>query len=125
MRRLPDADWMLNQHYFAYRETAQHKKREFTLTRKQFRDLVKAPCHYCGRTETKTMRRVNNFGNAYEYRCNGVDRYDNDQGYTPENCVPCCEDCNRAKLQMSAEAFIYLCHLVSERHSIKPQSEAA
>lgn len=116
MRRIPEAEWILKQIFRKYRETAQSKDREFTLTLEQFRQLIQLPCHYCGRERTKTIRRTTNWGNAYEYSCNGVDRYDNDQGYTPENSVPCCEDCNRAKLQMSADEYITLCNLIADRH---------
>jgi 5-methylcytosine-specific restriction endonuclease McrA len=28
----------------------------------------------------------------------GIDRVDNSIGYTPDNCVPCCTQCNRIKL---------------------------
>ncbi|MGJ4945153.1 HNH endonuclease signature motif containing protein [Bradyrhizobium sp. HKCCYLS1011] len=41
-----------------------------------------------------------------QYVCNGIDRKDNGQGYTIENCVPCCSVCNHAKHTMGYEQFI-------------------
>lgn len=121
VHRIPEAEWILKEHFRKYREVAQAKGREFALTLEQFRDLTNAPCHYCGRVRTKTMKRTNSLGNAYERACNGIDRFDNSQGYTPENAVPCCEDCNRAKLTMSADQYVALCHLVSNRHQLAEQ----
>lgn len=31
------------------------------------------------------------------YTYNGVDRLDSSMGYTPDNCVPCCWECNNMK----------------------------
>lgn len=116
VRRIPAAEWILKEHYRKYRETAQSKGRAFDLTLEQFRAMTDAPCYYCGRVKTKLMKRTNSLGNAYERACNGLDRFDNDKGYTMENSVPCCEDCNRAKLRMTAQQYIDLCHLVAVRH---------
>lgn len=37
---------------------------------------------------------------------NGIDRKDNDQGYTISNSVPCCTTCNRMKTNMSFDDMI-------------------
>ena len=44
---------------------------------------------------------------------NGVDRYDNELGYTVENCVPCCTRCNRMKSDMSVDDFFRACRLIA------------
>jgi hypothetical protein len=36
---------------------------------------------------------------------NGIDRVDS-KGYVPDNCVPCCEPCNTAKLDRSYQEFV-------------------
>lgn len=36
---------------------------------------------------------------------NGIDRIDNSKNYTPNNCVPCCEVCNKAKRHLSYVEF--------------------
>ena len=46
-------------------------------------------------------------------KINGIDRIDNNIGYTKENSVPCCEICNKAKRDMSYNDFInYLKRIV-------------
>jgi hypothetical protein len=40
------------------------------------------------------------------YKYNGLDRVDNNRGYEKDNIVPCCETCNKAKLQMSLGEFL-------------------
>ena len=41
----------------------------------------------------------------YEINFTGIDRYDSKLGYTIENSVPCCKNCNRAKSDLSFEDF--------------------
>ena len=36
----------------------------------------------------------------------GIDRKDSSKGYTLENCVSCCDICNRMKMQMSENTFL-------------------
>ena len=36
----------------------------------------------------------------------GIDRKDNEIGYTLKNCVPCCIICNRAKNSLSFDEFL-------------------
>lgn len=53
--------------------------------------LVKS-CVYCGLEAT-------------DGTFNGIDRLDSSLGYSSENCVPCCSDCNFAKNAKSPEQF--------------------
>jgi hypothetical protein len=36
----------------------------------------------------------------------GIDRVNSSIGYNKENCVPCCDKCNKAKLAMTKEEFL-------------------
>ena len=73
--------------------------------------LSKSPCKYCGleyskkiedrQNESKKQKRLSD----HVLECNGIDRVDNNIGYTEENTVPCCEFCNRAKLNNTEEYF--------------------
>ena len=49
-----------------------------------------------------TQKRIE-FG---RYIYNGVDRKDNNLGYTIDNCVPCCHRCNSMKSNLSYQNFI-------------------
>lgn len=62
---------------------------------------VPVRCHYCGAPPSGRQKQVRS---VYVYT--GVDRKDNDAGYTIENVVPCCGICNHAKHTMSYEAFL-------------------
>lgn len=74
---------------------------EFTLTLEQWEDLVQKECVYC---LSKPNRPYLTKEDGIIY-LNGIDRVDNTQGYTPENCVPCCTICNRAKNGMPEVEF--------------------
>ena len=42
----------------------------------------------------------------FTYRCNGVDRVDNNIGYTLENSVSCCSWCNSMKNILPVNEFL-------------------
>lgn len=92
-----------------YRGRAQHRQLEWRLTLDQFTTLVHNDCFYCGGSPSNVMRR------AVVY--NGIDRLDNEVGYTPENCVTCCATCNRAKSTLSLTDFRKWIHRLCEFQS--------
>lgn len=68
----------------------------------------------------KRGRRMGGYGEFV----NGIDRVDNSLGYVADNCVPCCEACNRAKLQMSSTDFINLANrIVTHQNRHKEYSQ--
>lgn len=65
---------------------AKHRGIEWTLTFEEFCYLLEAVCYYC----------CNNLGKLTESGyC--LDRLDNSKGYTKDNSVACCWECNRIK----------------------------
>lgn len=58
------------------------KKRgyESNLTQNDLINVFSLNCSYCGHAAT------------------GFDRIDNSKGHTTENCIPCCKDCNVARM---------------------------
>lgn len=85
-----------------YRRTcAAGRGHSFDLTRDKFDELVQMPCHYCYGPPDPT---------------NGLDRVDNDLGYTESNVVPCCKICNRAKRDMPIEDFVAWLGRVADAH---------
>ena len=48
-------------------------------------------CHYCGESDWTKL---------------GVDRKDSSLPHTPENCVPCCEKCNKKKGTTPHEKYL-------------------
>lgn len=90
--------------------------RVFDISKRDFKFLISRTCVYCGAFPNN--QHVNqNTKQIFFY--NGVDRVDNDRGYTLDNCVPCCKICNYAKGGMTHEEFIqYLNGLVKYRNSL-------
>lgn len=85
-----------------YRQSARRSGREMTLTNEMCSELFQSPCHYCG--IVRANKRVIPGRGYYEY--NGIDRVDNAKGYTPDNVVPCCGQCNMAKSWRTYNEFL-------------------
>lgn len=81
---------------------------DFELSRDQVSRIVSSPCRYCGREPSPR---------------NGVDRLDNSVGYTAENSVSCCRQCNRAKDVYSESEFLYWVKSIFENRSLDSYSE--
>ena len=95
-----------NLYNHTYKKRAIRSGLEFKLKKAEFKQLTQQPCHYCGGEPTGRAARV--ISGKYEslYYYNGLDRMDNNRGYTIDNVVPCCMTCNRAKNTMSYDDFI-------------------
>lgn len=105
-----------------YKSNAKKKDREFTLTAEEFRAITKSNCHYCGIGPCKEISNHNikrdETRNRGAYTYTGIDRKDSNKGYTLENCLPCCPQCNVAKMDMPYQDFIaYLERLTSFRRN--------
>ncbi len=89
-----------------YKVHAANRGYEFAIGWDDFVSLTNKNCHYCnaapknkiGKTERKR-------GNGH-YIYNGIDRMNNNKGYTLDNVVPCCRRCNRAKDVMGRDDFL-------------------
>lgn len=99
-KRVPYQDPVIGW-YKRYKEGAESRHYKFTLSFHTFSKLVAANCYYCG--QAPTQKRINKSTKAI---VNGVDRKNNNIGYIPSNCVPCCTTCNFAKGKLSEKEFI-------------------
>lgn len=88
-----------------YRAGAKNKNREFNLDFEYFSDLLKSNCFYCGSPPLLNKTVENGYGKL-TIKYNGIDRKNNNIGYTVENCVTACKICNYAKKAMTYEDFI-------------------
>ncbi len=79
---------------------------EFELTLEDFIDITSNYCYLCGKE------------NDDEHN-NGVDRIDNNIGYTLDNCDACCCDCNFMKRDFDINTFIHKISLIYATHSEK------
>lgn len=84
------------------RRGARDRGYEWSLSDNRVFELIYSACHYCGTDASNTCSKRG----KYAIRYNGIDRVDNTLGYTVENSVACCSTCNRAKGDMSYDAFL-------------------
>lgn len=93
-----------------YKSNANKRGITFELSYSEFERLITSECVFCGsdRGNVLIKKGYNNFSYT------GIDRLDNDIGYTFENTVSCCRWCNRAKNSHSLEYFIRQCRAVTE-----------
>lgn len=91
--------------FTSYKNRAKKKELVFEMDEDLFLALCNKPCYYCHRVNTVLHK-------------NGVDRLDNSIGYTKENCVSCCSECNSMKSDIDIQTFLNNCKLISARRNI-------
>jgi hypothetical protein len=110
--------------YAYYRMYRSRKKQDGRIFEWEFGNddrwlaLVTSDCFYCGAKPTRPYI-GNGIASKYgKFYCNGMDRYDNDKGYTFDNVVPCCRMCNEAKKAMHGDDFIAWIRRIAAIHGI-------
>lgn len=78
----------LNTKFNYYKRNAKLRGIIWCLTRPDFEEILKEPCHYCGSIEKI-----------------GLDRADSSKGYDYSNVLACCTSCNQAKNNRSISEF--------------------
>lgn len=97
--RLAPYEKKIRQRHLLYKNGAARRGYEWRLTPWEFRELFTSACAYC----------------ALE-PADGVDRKDNSKGYTIENAVSCCKQCNMAKRDMTeTEFYLWLRRIVAHK----------
>ena len=89
--------------YWGYLSAARKRKLEWALTEQEFFGLVEGTCYFCGCPPSMVKKSRWKSGN---FAHNGIDRLNNSEGYTKENCVSCCSICNHAKHILSETEFL-------------------
>lgn len=74
----------------------------------EFWAMILKPCHYCGREPYNRTKFNLKSGQSDEDQMlyNGIDRVNNNVGYTKSNSVPCCKFCNHMKFHLSKKDFL-------------------
>jgi hypothetical protein len=75
----------------AYRSRAKRQGLVFEFTDVDFKALIMQACHYCGLAASPL---------------NGLDRVDSDLGYSYDNVVPACRQCNISKNNYTVAEFL-------------------
>lgn len=101
---------------------AKARQLEFSLTRLEHDALIAQNCEYCGEPPHSANNKIRKngtiIGNPIDAEratvlANGIDRKNSAIGYTTDNCVACCANCNRAKWELSITEFIAHCKKVA------------
>lgn len=103
-----------NSLYSSYRSSANSRNLTFELTRSKFKEKTQQICYYCGKSPEQKFKRGTSI-----YTYNGIDRKDNSRGYTTENCVSCCKECNIAKHKRNKKEFLEWVAKVYENSSLQ------
>jgi hypothetical protein len=93
-----------NSLYLDYKSRANRKNLEFTLSFQEFDEITSSNCYYCDETP-KNKKYANGDKKVFCFY-NGVDRFNNGEGYTKNNSLPCCGECNKMKLDLSFNDFL-------------------
>jgi hypothetical protein len=81
--RIKESNKSIYRRFNRAKNQARYRSLTFTLTQNEYSQTVSKPCFYCEGPLP-----------AFGY---GLDRIDNTKGYTPDNVIPCCTDCNRGR----------------------------
>jgi len=85
-----------------YKRRAKVRGFRYNLAEEQFAEITQRNCYYCGAKPNNITDKSTMIG---KYTYNGLDRVDNNEGYTIDNVVPCCKTCNSAKGILTAQEF--------------------
>src|SRR5574344_1233060 len=91
-----------------YKSNAKKRNIKFELEYNDFEKLVNNECYYCG--DIKSNKLIKKNYKPFYY--NGIDRINNEIGYTKENCVSCCDFCNKAKRNIPIDEFYNKCYKI-------------
>ena len=81
----------ITHHWSVLKSGARRRAKVLSISFDMFQALVQRPCRYCG---------------VVAKPIHGIDRIDNDIGYCPGNCAPCCARCNYMKHTHTEAAFV-------------------
>jgi hypothetical protein len=116
----PNNEASYNFWFYVLKRNAKIRGIEIHLNKEQAIDIASLPCHYCGKLQEE-VGSARGYKNScrdrerpfdqkyYESKIvllNGLDRKDSSLGYTKENVVSCCTQCNMAKNDTPYQEFI-------------------
>jgi hypothetical protein len=116
----PEFEASKNALYARYKCAARKRNITFNISLEDFIEIAKQDCFYCG-IGAKQEIKDKNYNGIFIH--NGIDRINSSLGYSKENCVSCCKQCNFAKLDYTHEEFLEWLdraynHSVKKRKSI-------
>ena len=91
---LPKNTAAINALYSRYKQTAKLYNRIFDISLEEFLELTSNNCYYC---DTPPLQECKTYGSTPSYFYNGLDRIDNNEGYTQKNVLTSCGRCNKLR----------------------------
>lgn len=102
----PNKAGPLNKLFGNYKRAAKRRKYVWGLSKSKFKKLILESCFYCGKSPNTKYSNAVVWTEENTISYNGIDRKDNEFGYTEENSVSCCEMCNRMKMKIGLDDFL-------------------
>lgn len=116
----PTEQVIVRQIWNYYQRNARMRNLSWGLTLGEFQTLILGRCYYCGirgGTTTTATWAVRSGERSMEN--NSVDRLDSSIGYTPENSVTACKDCNLGKHEKTPDQFLaWVRRLVAHQNAL-------
>lgn len=122
-RQKPNGESARNRLIRTYKKNARNAHREYTLTTNEFTALTSSDCMYCGSKPSNTMQSDWGKNTTGSYVYNGLDRINNDLGYTIDNVVPCCYNCNRCKWTRTQQEFMEWINKLIQHNTKRTETE--
>lgn len=94
-----------------YKSNSRKRNIEFNLSYQEFKNLINGECFYCGEKDSNILKKKG----YVDFKYNGIDRVNNDIGYTIDNCITCCRECNRMKRNSKLDDFYARCYRIIKR----------
>jgi len=107
-------DSIKKQIFREYVKSSKKRGYDFLLSYDNLIGLINKNCHYCGTEPLKKQYNKKTRDEDCFLFWNGIDRKDNEIGYTIDNSVTCCTTCNYAKRATSYNDFISWLNRVKE-----------
>ncbi len=107
-----------SQAFAQYKRGAKRRSLKFNLSLEDFLNLTCQRCYYCDKLPSNVLKAKERGNGDYIY--NGIDRINNSKGYSLNNCVPCCNMCNKGKWIDTSDNYIKRCYAVVAKHYFIP-----
>lgn len=116
MRKVEDKSPAVNKAYQSLKANAKSRNITVEISKEEFYRIASKNCYWCDeppsiKNPPKNWQR--------QVSLSGIDRVDNKTGYTLNNSVACCYNCNRAKSDLPLDVWLYWLQMISKKHCEK------